>query len=54
MALGTETIRYGQRVDVLSLPADDIMTSAEGLTWVGTCGFDYDLDYRPLHGEGQA
>ena len=52
-ALGTETIRYGQRVDVLSLPANPIMTSADGLAWVGPRGFGYDLDYQPLHGEGE-
>ena len=50
-ALGTETIRYGQRVDVLSLPANPIMTSADGLAWVGPRGFGYDMDYKPLHGK---
>ena len=50
VALGTETIRYGQRVDVLSLPAADIMTSEEGLASVGPRAFGYDLDYLPLHG----
>ncbi len=50
-APGTETIRYGQRVDVLSLPAADIMTSAEGLAWVGPRGFGYDLDFITLHPE---
>ena len=49
-ALGTETIRYGQRVDVLSLPAADIMKSEEGLVWVGPRGFGYDLDYVSVHG----
>lgn len=48
-ALGTKTIRYGQQVDVLSLPAADIMTSAEGLAWVGPRGFSYDLDFITLH-----
>ena len=52
VALGTETIRYGQRVDVLSLPAADIMTSEEGLASVGPRAFGYDLDYLPLHGDG--
>jgi DUF917 family protein len=50
VAIGTETIRYGQRVDILSLPAADIMTSEEGLASVGPRGFGYDLDYLPLHG----
>ena len=52
-ALGTETIRYGQRVDVLSLPAAPVMTSAEGLIWVGPRGFGYDLDFVSLHGEDE-
>ena len=37
-ALGTETIRYGQRVDVLSLPAHPIMTSEAGLRRVRPAG----------------
>ena len=49
-ALGTETIRYGQRVDVLSLPADPLQRSDEGLRWVGPRAFGYDLDYVALHG----
>ena len=49
-ALGTETIRYGQRVDVLSLPADPLQVSAEGLRWVGPRAFGYDMDFVPLHG----
>lgn len=49
-ALGTETIRYGQRVDVLSLAADPLQRSPEGLQWVGPRAFGYDLDYVSLHG----
>lgn len=48
-ALGTETIRYGQRVDVLSLPADPIMTSEAGLRRVGPRAFGYDLEFISLH-----
>lgn len=48
-ALGTETIRYGQRVDVLSLAADPLQRSPEGLQWVGPRAFGYDLDYVSLH-----
>ena len=51
-ALGTETIRYGQRVDVLSLPAAPALTSAEGLAYVGPRAFGYDMDYVPLHPRG--
>jgi uncharacterized protein len=48
-ALGTETIRYGQRVDVLSLPAHPIMTSEAGLRRVGPRAFGYDVDFVSLH-----
>jgi DUF917 family protein len=48
-ALGTETIRYGQRVDVLSLPAAPIMTSPRGLEFVGPRAFGYELDFVSLH-----
>ena len=47
-AIGTEVIRYGQRVTVISLPADPIMTSPEGLAVVGPRAFGFDLDYRPF------
>jgi uncharacterized protein len=49
-ALGTESIRYGQRVDVLSLAADPLQRSPEGLQWVGPRAFGFDLDYVSLHG----
>lgn len=52
-ALGTETIRYGQRVDVLSLPCDPIMSSPAGLLRVGPHAFGYDLDFVSLHRAGQ-
>ena len=48
-ALGTETIRYGQRVDVLSLPAHPIMTSEAGLRRVGPRAFGYDVDFVSIH-----
>jgi DUF917 family protein len=48
-AMGTETIRYGQRVDVLSLPAAPVMTSARGLASVGPRAFGYDFDFVSLH-----
>jgi DUF917 family protein len=44
-AIGTEVLRYGQRVAVVALPADPIMTSAEGLPVVGPRAFGFDFDY---------
>ncbi len=52
-AIGTETIRYGQRVSVISLPAAKILTSEKGLKIVGPRAFGYDLDYVSLHSLGR-
>ena len=51
-AIGTETIRYGQRVAIVSLPAAPVLTSDEGLTFVGPRAFGIDIDYVPLHPRG--
>lgn len=44
-ALGTETIRYGQRVSVLALPSPPVLLSPRGLDLVGPRAFGYDLDF---------
>ncbi|MEM7345677.1 MAG: DUF917 domain-containing protein, partial [Chloroflexota bacterium] len=49
--LGTEVIRYGQRVTVIALPAPAVLTSPKGLEHVGPRAFGYDLDFQPLFGE---
>ncbi len=48
-AIGTETIRYGQRVAIVSLPAAPVLTSDAGLAYVGPRAFGYDMDYVALH-----
>jgi hypothetical protein len=48
-SVGTESIRYGQRVTVVSLPAPEVLTGADGLKVVGPRAFGYDMDYVPLH-----
>ncbi|HXV23071.1 MAG TPA: DUF917 domain-containing protein [Alphaproteobacteria bacterium] len=48
-AIGTETIRYGQRVAIVSLPAANVLVSEEGLNYVGPRAFGYDLDFISLH-----
>ncbi|HXV23070.1 MAG TPA: DUF917 domain-containing protein [Alphaproteobacteria bacterium] len=53
-AIGTETIRYGQRVRILSLPASRLLTSARALEIVGPRAFGYDLDFVSAHIEGHA
>ncbi len=47
-AIGTEVLRYGQRVAVIALSADPIMTSPEGLAVTGPRAFGFDFDYQPF------
>jgi len=44
-AIGTETLRYGQRVTVIALRAPDVFLSPRGLEFVGPRAFGYDLDF---------
>ncbi len=47
-AVGTETIRYGQRVTVIALPPPPVFATEKGLRHVGPRAFGYDLDYSPV------
>ena len=47
-AIGTETLRYGQRVTVIALPAPSILLTPKGLEHVGPRAFGYDLDFRSV------
>ena len=49
-AVGTETLRYGQRVKVVALPAPEVLMSPKGLEHVGPRAFGYDVDFRSLFG----
>lgn len=51
-AIGTETLRYGQRVTVVALPCPPILTSETGLGLVGPRAFGYDVDFRSVFGAG--
>jgi DUF917 family protein len=51
-AIGTETLRYGQRVRVLALRAPPLQTTPKGLEHVGPRAFGYDLDFRSVFEEG--
>ncbi|MCC7281940.1 MAG: DUF917 domain-containing protein [Acetobacteraceae bacterium] len=53
-AIGTETLRYGQRVTVIALPAPEVFLSPRGLEFVGPRAFGYDMDFRSVFGEGAA
>jgi hypothetical protein len=47
-AIGTETVRYGQRVTAIALPSPPIFLTAEGLAYVGPRAFGYDFDFRSV------
>jgi DUF917 family protein len=47
-AIGTETIRYGQRVAVVALPPPEVFLSPKGLEHVGPRAFGYDIDFRSV------
>jgi DUF917 family protein len=50
-AVGTETVRYGQRVSVIVLPAPAILMSPKGLKHVGPRAFGYDIDFKSIFPE---
>jgi hypothetical protein len=45
-AIGTEMLRYGQRVTVIALPAPDLFLTPQGLKHVGPRAFGYAFDYK--------
>jgi DUF917 family protein len=47
-AIGTETIRYGQRVTVIALPPPAVFLSPRGLNHVGPQAFGYDIPYTSV------
>lgn len=47
-AIGTETLRYGQRVTVIALPAPPILLTPKGIEHVGPRAFGYDLDFQSV------
>ena len=47
-AIGTEMIRYGQRVSVVALPAPELFLTPKGLEHVGPRAFGYDFDYKSV------
>jgi len=47
-AIGTEALRYGQRVRVVALPAPALQTTPKGLEHVGPRAFGYDLDFASV------
>jgi len=47
-AIGTETVRYGQRVTAVALPAPALLQTPKGLDHVGPRAFGYDLDFKSV------
>jgi DUF917 family protein len=47
-AIGTEMIRYGQRITVIVLPAPDFFLTPKGLEATGPRAFGYDFDYKTV------
>ncbi|MCC7276625.1 MAG: DUF917 domain-containing protein [Alphaproteobacteria bacterium] len=47
-AIGTETLRYGQRVTVVALPAAPILLTPKGIEHVGPRAFGYDIEFRSV------
>ena len=47
-AIGTETLRYGQRVTVIALPAPPLLLTPKGLEHVGPKAFGYDLEFKSV------
>jgi DUF917 family protein len=44
----TGSLRYGQRVQVIAVPAPDLLKTEAALEVIGPRAFDYDVDYLPL------
>lgn len=49
-AVGTEMLRYGQRVTVVALPAPPLLLTEKGLEHVGPRAFGYDLEFQSVFG----
>ncbi|WP_105420507.1 MULTISPECIES: DUF917 domain-containing protein [Neorhizobium] len=47
-AIGTESVRYGQRVTVVALPAPELLTSQAGIAAVGPRAFGYNIDFKSV------
>jgi uncharacterized protein len=51
-AIGTETVRFGQRVTVIALPAPAILLSEKALRHVGPRAFGHDVEFRSVFATG--
>lgn len=49
--IGTDILRFGQRVSVVALPSSPVFLSEEGLASVGPRAFGFDLDFKSVFEE---
>ena len=47
-AVGTETLRYGQRVTVIALPPPPVFLTPKGIQHVGPRAFGYDIEFKSV------
>ncbi len=47
-AVGSETIRYGQRISVIALKSPPVFLTEKGIAHVGPRAFGYDLDFKSV------
>ncbi len=52
--IGTDILRFGQRVSVVALPAPSVFLSEQGLANVGPRAFGFDLDFKTVFEEHSA
>ncbi|RYH12317.1 DUF917 domain-containing protein [Tropicimonas sp. IMCC6043] len=52
--IGTDVLRFGQRVSVLALPAPEVFLTEAGLSAVGPRAFGFDLDFTSVFKGEQA
>ncbi len=52
--IGTDVLRFGQRISVLALPAPSVFLTEQGLTNVGPRAFGLDLDFTSVFEEQNA
>jgi len=50
-AIGTESLRYGQRVSVIALPASGRLRTPTGIEHVGPRAFGLDIEYKTVFAE---
>lgn len=48
LPIGTESLRYGIRLNVLGMPASEKLVTEKALDVIGPRAFGYDMDFEPL------